>query len=498
MVTRVRIATILASLACWLLAAPTVNAEKIAVPNFKGKSKKVKAKVARAIRAELRASDYTVLGPKSLKKAAQGAGAGVRSLETAREGGAVVLVLGKVTGKKKKKIAVRVLDVVNGKEITSLEGRLKSSKRAKKVGKSMGKKISTAIAEHLKSLSEPPVSKSRAIAVAEPSSASTAQNAGTDDEFPEDTSAEVRSEPSTKATSVIPKDEIDTASSLSESPRSLILSEEEKEERVFEPVKEKTDSSSSRIGLQVDLEGGLLARHQYTVSVGTYATGLSNGLVGVPTMGGRLSYTTPFAGLGINVYGYFEPFAYNVAAVEPALEPVKPMGDFVNFGGGIHLDLGLYEHITFRTMLGAEQASMTVQEQFTADTMQPGSVVLSWTSLRPFLGIMGTISLLQGHLDLSFNTTYKLVSSYTEQPFFTGEFASGYDVVAGAGVRYWFNSNFGLFTRAEYEYKHVAFEGEGNRLLFDSDKMALSADRLLDAVADHNWLRIYLGLSMSF
>lgn len=71
MITRVRIATIFAPLVCLLLAAPNVNAEKIAVPNFKGKSKKVKAKVARAIRAELRASDYSVLGPKSLKKAAQ-------------------------------------------------------------------------------------------------------------------------------------------------------------------------------------------------------------------------------------------------------------------------------------------------------------------------------------------------------------------------------------------------------------------------------------------
>ena len=514
MTNRVRSAILLSALTCMLGASANANSETVAVPNFKGKSKKVKAKVARAIRAELRAADYSVLGPKSLKKAARIAGTGVRSLEAAREGGAAVLILGKVSGRKKKKVAVRVLDVANGQEITSFERKLKSSKRAKKLGKSLGRKIAKAIEEHLENQNEAPVSKPRVISAGNDSNNSAPSETSTDDEFPdenkadefpdESSSSRVRSSEATNSSSsVIPKDEIEETETPQKRPRVLVVSDDdtEKSDADNEPdLAPKESTGSNRLGLQIDLEGGLLARHQYTVSVGNYATGLSYGLAGIPSLGGRLSYTSPFAGLGIDVYGYFEPFAYNVAAVVPALDPVNPSGDFINLGGSVHWNLKLSSSFALRTLLGVEQTSMSVQEQFTAETMQPSSVVLSWTSLRPFLGVMGTISLLKGHLDLSFNTAYKLVSSYTEQPFFTGEFSSGYDVVAGTGVRYWFNSTLGGFIRAEYEYKHVAFEGEGNRLLFDSDKGpdALNADRLNNAVADHDWLRIYLGLSMSF
>ena len=492
-----RLVTTIAVLTSWALFAAPLEAlgeEIVAVPKLRTRSKKTAGKFAKAFRAELREGGYKVLGPGSMKKAGRRAGAKPRSLEAAREAEASLLVLGRLKGKKRKTVSVSLIDVSDGRKLETITKKFRGAKRARALGTSIARELLPLIEAHFEKLKKP--SPSRAIAVDRSSSGprtsvvAPKDESGDDDEFPDTPPvprADATGDSASKAS--VPKDEWEE--NQPKPKRKIAAADEEESASSAE-----TQSASEKLGLAVDLEVGGV-NHRYTVTVGDVATGLAYGLNFVPSLGGRVTWTSPWAGLGLAAYGAYQPFQFDVAAVDPPLNPVTPKGSFLQLGGELSLALELSSSLNLVPVIGAEQKSMSVEEQFTEGGTS-SSVVLSWSGLTAYAGLRTVFSLMDNYLDLELDTRYLQFLSYDETPTTTGEQGGGMGFHAGLNIRYWLNHWMGVYLATNYTYAKVGFTGEGDRLLFDADRLTLAVDRLSDATAYHSWAAAQAGVRLNF
>ena len=471
----------------------------IAVPKLKGSAKRGTGKAAKGIRAEFRNAGYKVLGPTSMKKAGKRVGAKPRSLEAAREAEAGLLLLGRVKGKKRKTLSVSLIDVSDGRTLETVSKKYRKARSAKKIGRKLARELLPAIEAYFEELNRPKPVAARPVAAKPIPSA----EEKTGDDFAEAESAAaaaVYDAPSKPR--VVPKDELEEEStsvpldereSTSSTPE---INSKPQPIKVATAVENATDSKAGdKLNLDVQLEGGALI-HKYTITVQDVPTGLHYSLA-LPSFGGRVAWSLPDLGLGLAVFGSFQRIKFDLALVDPPLEPVAPVASMFSAGGEASYRLQLLNWVRLAPVIGVEYTALSVAEQIETLNQTPSSVVLSRNALRPFAGLRTTASLMDQYLDVELDLRYLHTLSYNESPNKTGDSASGMGFDGGLTFRYWLNHWFGVYVGGKYVYSKVNFTGVGDRVNLAVEDQDVP-DTLENASAHHSWIYANLGLRMAF